>query len=84
MAIDSATKFNNPKVLDDNTSSSIYKALLSVLNYARLKDVTYDNIVVDLDKPSGAATRLLKDNRNFEDIVRIPSDRYTRFRSRSR
>ena len=84
MAIDSATKFNNPKMLDENTFSSIYKAISSVLNYARFKDVNYDNIVVDLDKPSGAATRLLKDNRNFEDIVRIPSDRYTRFRSRGR
>ena len=68
MAIDSATKFNHPKMLNDNTSSSIYKAILSVLNNARIKVVSYDTIVVDLDKPTGAATRSLKDNRHFEDI----------------
>ena len=69
MAVDSITKFNNPNMLDDNTSSDIYKSLVSTLNRARIKDVNYDNIVVDLDKPSGAATSFLRDNRLFENII---------------
>lgn len=69
MAIDSATRFNNPRMLDNNLSNDIYKSLISILNQARVKDVSYDNIVVDLDKPSGKATKLLQDSILFENII---------------
>ena len=36
-------------MLDDSVSADTYKSLVSTLSRARVKEVNYDNIVVDLD-----------------------------------
>jgi rRNA-processing protein FCF1 len=69
LAIDSASKYCTPDILERNNGNNIHKSILATLNKANAKMIQFDVLCADPDRPTGLGVKLIYESKLYPKIL---------------
>ena len=69
LAIDSASKYCTPDILERNLGEYIHKSVLTTMNKANTKMIQFDVLCADPDKPTGLGIKLLHESKAYPKLL---------------